>query len=303
MGEQLLDPAGRRRGRAAHAQARVDRPDGGGGHVVELQVLLGRAGPEHLEVGLVPHLERPVLDQVLEAVAVGQVRDQVADQVVPAVPVLAAATRSRRTRTRSCRVGREVVRHERQLHDRVQPDRAQVVVDPVDAGEVVHRLAVDLAVDAEVVAEDRVGPHVGDAELVVRGLQRRGQLLADHPAAGGVGREHVGEVLAADHRPPRPRQRRPARRAASTSTVTTSAGRRAAWPPRRPRSGRPRRARRRARSRRTTATPPACRSCRRTADGAPRARRDRRGRAAPTGRRPPGRRTPGSRWLPPPAPR
>ncbi len=64
------------------------------------------------------------------------------------------------------------MRHERQLHDGVEPDRPQMVVDPVDAREVVDRLAVDLTVDAEVVAEDRVGPRVGDTELVVRGLQR-----------------------------------------------------------------------------------------------------------------------------------
>ena len=38
------------------------------------------------------------------------------------------------------------------------PERQHHVVDPVDAGEVVHRLAVDLPVDAEVVAEDAVRP-------------------------------------------------------------------------------------------------------------------------------------------------
>ena len=44
-----------------------------------------------------------------------------------------------------------------------------------------------------------------DAELVVADPQRLGQLAPDRPAAGRVGAEQVAEVLAADHRAPRPR--------------------------------------------------------------------------------------------------
>ena len=205
--QQLLDPAGRGRGRSADPQPRVDRLHGVRGDVVEPQVLLRRAGPEDLEVGLVPDLEGPVLDHLVAAVALHQVRDQVVDQVVPAVPVLGRRDDRGVVEDRLAGVRGEVVRHERQLHDRVEPQPAQVVVDPVHSREVVDRVSVHLAVDPEVVAEDRVRPDVGDAELLVRGPERGGELGPDRPAAGGVLRERVGEVLAADHRPPRPGQR------------------------------------------------------------------------------------------------
>ena len=68
-------------------------------------------------------------------------------------------------------------------------------------------------------------PHVGDAELVVRGAQRRRQLLADDPPAGGVGRQRVREVLAADHRPPRPVQLAARRRRRRPPRVTGPVGR------------------------------------------------------------------------------
>jgi O-acetylhomoserine/O-acetylserine sulfhydrylase-like pyridoxal-dependent enzyme len=57
------------------------------------------------------------------------------------------------------------------------------VVDRVDAREVVHRLAVDLAVDTEVVAEDAVRPHRLDAQLVVHPTERLTQLGADRAPA------------------------------------------------------------------------------------------------------------------------
>ena len=206
VGEQLLDPPRGGRGRSADAQPGVDRLHRGGRDVVQREVLRRGARPEDLEVGLVPHLEGPVLDEVLEAVALGEVGRQVADEVVPALPVLRRRDDGGVLEDGLRRVGREVVRHEGQLDHRVEVEAAQVVVDPVDAGEVVHRLAVDLAVGADVVAEDPVGPDVGDAELAVGRGQRRAELLADRPVPGGVGRERVGEVLAADHRPPGPRQ-------------------------------------------------------------------------------------------------
>ena len=181
-------------------------------------------------------------------------------------------------------VGGEVVRHEGQLDDRVEVQAAQVVVDPVDAGEVVHRLAVDLAVDADVVVEDGVRPHVGHAELLPGRGQRRGELLADHLAPDGVGRQRVREVLAADHRPPRARQL-----TGGAGHVDADhhgrRGRPTAARSRPARRARPRRARRSGSRRGTTARRRACRSCRRTAGAAPRARRGRRGRAAGSRRR------------------
>ena len=123
--------------------------------------------------------------QLLEAVAVGQVRDEVADQVVPAVPVPGRGDDRVVREHGRARVAGQVVRHERELDDRVEADPAQVVVDPVDAGEVVHRLAVGsvrLAVDRQVVAEDRVRPDVADAELAMSGGQRGGAAPRRSPA-------------------------------------------------------------------------------------------------------------------------
>ena len=70
-----------------------------------------------------------------------------------------------------------------------------------------HRPPVDLPVGAEVVAEDAVGAHRRHPQLVVDDAQGLGELLADRPAAGAVGAQHVAEVLGADHRPPGPVQR------------------------------------------------------------------------------------------------
>ena len=202
MRQQLLHPAGRGGRRAADDEPRVDLAHGGRGDVVQLQVVLGRAGPEDLQVGLVPDLEGPPLDDLV-AVALHEVGGEVAHQVVPALPVLGRRDDRVVAEDRLGRVAGQVVRHERDLDDGVEPERPDVVVDPVDAGEVVHRAAVDLAVDRQVVAEDPVRPHLRHAELAVRRGQRGAELLADHAAAGGVGRQGVREVLAADHRLPR----------------------------------------------------------------------------------------------------
>ena len=77
----------RRGRRPADGQARVDVLDRGCGDVVEVEPLVPGAGPEHLEVGLVPDLEVPP-EHLVEAVPVDQVLDQALHEVVPALPVL-----------------------------------------------------------------------------------------------------------------------------------------------------------------------------------------------------------------------
>ena len=86
-----------------------------------------------------------------------------------------------------------------------------------------HRPAVDLAVDAEVVVQDRVGADGVDADLVVHALQRRPQLEADLAAAGEVGAQQLAEPLAADHRLPGPGEGL-AVGTVSTDTETSGAG-------------------------------------------------------------------------------
>jgi len=165
--------------------------------------LIQRARPEHLEVRLVPDLERPVLDDLLEAVPVHEVLHEVANEILPTLPVFRRRHDRGVVEDLLARVGRQVERHEGDLDHRVEPQTPDVVVDAVDAGEVVHRLAVDFPVDSEVVAEDAVRPHTGDPELLVRCTERGGELGPDHPPAGAVARERVRQVLAADHRAPR----------------------------------------------------------------------------------------------------
>ena len=60
VGEQLVDPCGHRRGRAADAERRVDGLDGLGRVTVELEVVALRPRPERRKVGLIPDLEEPL---------------------------------------------------------------------------------------------------------------------------------------------------------------------------------------------------------------------------------------------------
>ena len=74
-------------------------------------------------------------------------------------------------------------------------------------------------------------PHVADAELVVRRRQRRRSAPRRSPGRRCVSVEqHVREVLAADHRPPRPGQLARSRRPRRPATVTPGPARRAAPP-------------------------------------------------------------------------
>ena len=106
-----------------------------------------------------------------------------------------------------------------------RPGLEQPVEDRVDALEVVDRLTVALAVDAEAVVEDRVGPdHLG-AELGADDPERLGQLVADVVAARALTTQQQGEMLRADDRAPRTLDRAHVG-AASTSTLTRAVDRR-----------------------------------------------------------------------------
>ena len=86
MREQLVDPLAGGRCRSADDERVVDGPHRADGDVVEAQVLVARAGPEDVEVRLVPDLECPGADLVA-AVALDEMRHEVADERVPAIPV------------------------------------------------------------------------------------------------------------------------------------------------------------------------------------------------------------------------
>ena len=259
MRQQIVDPAGRGRRRSADREPGVDRLHRRRGHVVQVQPLGLRAGPEHLQVGLVPDLEVP-----------GRAPRRGRTGRRGAAP--AARTRSPH---RSYDFGGEMIapyaktvfdgstgqvaRHEAELDHRPQPDREQLVVDRVDDGEVVRRFAVDLGVDPGVVVEDRVRPDRPDADLVVHPPQRLLEFGADLPAAAAVGAEQLAEPLAADHRRPRPVPARCPRQPRRQSPTPPEPCRRQPTARRRRRHSHARRRSPRARSRRHTGT--ACPGC------------------------------------------
>ena len=163
-------------------------------------------GPEDLEVRLVPDLEPPGA-HLVTPIALDEVSGEVADELLPASPVLRRRDDRPVVEHRPVRIARQVVGHEADLDDRAQPELENTVVDAVDTGEVVVRLPVHLAVDAEVVVEDRMGVHRPHSELVVGEAQRLGELVADVPAAVADAVVELGEALGTDHRPPRPGER------------------------------------------------------------------------------------------------
>ena len=127
---------------------------------------------------------------------------QVAGQGRPAVPVPGRGDDRPVGEHRPGRVAGQRRGHEGQFHDRPQADLHQLVVHPVDPGEVVHRATARFGVHPEVVVQDAVradGPH---AELVVRDPQRLAQFRADRPASGAVPAQRAAQVFRADHRLP-----------------------------------------------------------------------------------------------------
>jgi hypothetical protein len=73
MVEKAADPLRRGGSRSADDELGVDVPNGCSGDVVEPEVLLRRAAPEHVEVGLVPDLEAPPVAHLGEPVPLDEV--------------------------------------------------------------------------------------------------------------------------------------------------------------------------------------------------------------------------------------
>ena len=187
--DQLGHPGRARRGRAAHFQLRIDLLDVAHGGVEQVKVgfLIG-VFPEAAQVRLVPDLEIPAPDFLL-AIALLQVTHERGHQRAPlrkhrmgsvALPVENVLIR-----------GPHRLRRKAQFHERADAHREQPVVEPVDAGPVVDRLAVDLAVGAEHVVEDGVETDVAKAQFRPCRLQLREAVVA-HQRAGVIGAD--GEV-------------------------------------------------------------------------------------------------------------
>src|SRR3982074_597482 len=86
MPGEIGNPAGGRGRRSPYLEARIDGLDRGGRLIVEPEIIRPAAGPEDLEVWLVPDLEPPVA-YFGGAVAVDEVLRERADEAAPAAPV------------------------------------------------------------------------------------------------------------------------------------------------------------------------------------------------------------------------
>src|SRR5450432_3690626 len=113
---QRLNPFAGRGRRTADAQAVINTLDRARRFVVEAQVLVLTARPEHDEIRLVPHLERPGLDLV-DAVTIDEVRSQRPHDVVPLGPIAGWRDDALVTEHGLGRIARDGSGHERQLDD------------------------------------------------------------------------------------------------------------------------------------------------------------------------------------------
>ena len=171
MLDEVVDPGGLRGGGSADAQLRADSLDALGGVIVELEVggLFGLAGPE-VDVGLVPDFEVP-LRHFVDAVAVDQVLGELRrSRSSHLAQSLGGETFCLYQKACRRRVGGQLFRHEAQLDEGPDAVCEQAVVDLIDVGEVVNRIALRVfVVDADLVVKDGVEADV----LEVGGLLSR----------------------------------------------------------------------------------------------------------------------------------
>ena len=131
--QQVVDPAHGRGGWSTDLEGGIDRLDRLRGGVVQVEVVGLRAGPEHLQVRLVPDLEQPAGDLVA-AVAIDEMADQRLDQVAPPAEIARRRDDPAVVEHRAVRVRGQVGGRERQLDDRAQPGLEQPVQRGIDRG-------------------------------------------------------------------------------------------------------------------------------------------------------------------------
>ncbi len=148
--------------------------------VIKFEIgLLVSALEETRQIGLVPDLEVPASD-LFDAVALAQMRDERRDEVRPAVqPRMRRVAVPMEDLVLGClqRLGREA-----QLDERLDLLRQQSVVQLVDLGPIVDRLAVLHPHGAEHVVENGVETDVPKSEFVDRNLQLRLAVVTDEGA-------------------------------------------------------------------------------------------------------------------------
>ena len=189
--DHVANPGSLGRRRTAHAQARADRLNVARGVVVEFEVrlLARRAGPE-IEIRLVPHFEVPGRN-FLQAVAIDQVLHELGDHVVPLGIVLGRRDIGVIPEGLQIRPRGQLVRHEAELDEGLHVVGQQAIVDLVDVGEVVDRLALLVfVVNADIVIQDAVKANVLEAGDLAHRPQVAaiGIAQAEH---GPAGAEHL----------------------------------------------------------------------------------------------------------------
>src|SRR5688572_8245044 len=115
MVQEIVDPASGGGRRSPDEQAFVDGLHGPRGRVVEVEVVALAAGPEDLDIGLVPDLEAPA-DDLIEAVSLDEMPNQRLDELLPSSQVPWRRDQPDVVEDTRGRVGGERLRHERQLH-------------------------------------------------------------------------------------------------------------------------------------------------------------------------------------------
>ncbi len=163
--EEARDPLVLRRGRPADAQLRVHPLDRLHRVAIQLEVIILGPGPEMVQVGLIPDLEKPGA-HFGEAVAFHPVLRQLANQSCPGLVVL----RGRHVAGISedgLASGGQGSGHQAQLDKGLHADAQQKVPNLIDVKKRIERL---FPVDDErphVIREQAVKAHVAKAQLVV----------------------------------------------------------------------------------------------------------------------------------------
>ncbi len=138
---------------------------------IEITLLARNAIPE-IDIRLVPHLEIPLRD-FINTVTIDQVLREVLYQVVPAFHAL----RRRNIllvpeRMQRIRIEGQLLRHKADLDQRPHAILQQAIVNLVDVGEVIDRVAVlVLVINTDFVVKDRVEAHVFEIGDLLHGTQ------------------------------------------------------------------------------------------------------------------------------------
>ena len=151
------------KGRTAYADLPVRGFQALIGGCEQAEIFFFRAEPEQFfrSKGFVPHGKRP-LPHFLSAVAFQKVPGKAENKFAPFLQIFGRRGDDSRIEGRFIRIARQRGRHERDLHERFQPDGKKKIENVVHEREVVYRPSAALVVYHHVVVEQRM--HFDKAE-------------------------------------------------------------------------------------------------------------------------------------------